>query len=438
MAMRKDIKTSPTANEYEKHVAESEGDYRVNTSKYKNTVAKALCILAALVLWFYVASTNTAIEEKKFTGVPVDIINAELMEDNLGMTVISGYDYTVDLTLQGAKAELDRLSVDDISAYVDVGEITESGEQALEIQTSIPGGITVTNQSASLISVYIDKSIQIKVPVEVTQSSFVFEPYSIGTPEPSVDSVIVTGPAAELEKIDYALVALDLLELGRIEKTVTATGRPVLIDKNGETVNNAFIKLQTTELTVRIPVYTKKELLLVPMYKYGYYENSNVSAAVTPEAILVKGDPDELAGLTQIGLYIDETKINDTGADNCSIEVPLGDLDGLENISGYTSARVDFVHTNTDTFRFTVKNISVNNPNNLKYVLASSSIEIELRGTAVAKNLLNETSNNIRATLDLSGIPANSGYMELPIVIEVVGISNLYPINAYVLGVSVK
>ncbi len=436
--MRKEKNINPAADEYEQHVAETGGDYSVKTSKYHRAIAKVLCVLAALVLWFYVASTNTAIEEKKFTGVPVTVINTEVIEENLGMSVISGNDYTVDLTLQGAKAELDRISLDDISAYVDVGEVAEAGEMALEIRTSVPAGVTVTNQSASLISVYIDKSIQTRVPVKVTQSSFVFEPYSIGTPEPSVDTVIVTGPAAELEKIDHALVALDLLDLGRIEKTVTTTGRPVLIDKNGETVNNAFIKLQTTELTVRVPVYTKKEVKLVPIYKYGYYDNANVTANVTPDSITVKGDPDELAEIDSIGLYIDETKINDSGTDRCYIDVPLGELDGFENISAHTSARVDFVHTNTETFKYTVRSISVNNPNNLKYVLGTSTIEIELRGTSVARSLLGDTENNIKASIDLSSIPAAAGYMSLPVNIEVVGISNLYPINAYEIGVSVK
>ncbi len=436
--MDKEKNINPAADEYEQHVAETGGDYSVKTSKYHKGIAKVLCILAALVLWFYVASTNTAIEEKKFTGVPVTIINTEIIEENLGMSVISGNDYTVDLTLQGAKAELDRISLDDISAYVDVGNITEAGEMALEIRTSVPAGVTVINRSSSLISVYIDKSVQTRVPVKVTQSSFVFEPYSIGTPEPSVETVIVTGPAAELEKIDHALVSLDLLDLGRIEKTVTATGSPVLIDKNGEVVNNAFIKLQTTELTVRVPVYTKKEVKLFPMYRHGYYDNANVTATVTPASITVKGDPDELAEIDSIGLYIDETEINDNGTDRCYIDVPLGSLDRFENVSAYTTARVDFVHTNTETFKYTVKNISVNNPNNLKYIMGTSTIEIELRGTSVARSLLGDAGNNIKASVDLSNIPAASGYMLLPVNIEVVGISNLYPINAYELGVSVK
>ena len=438
MVMSKDKSNTQAPDEYEKHVAESGGDYRVKTSKYQNVVAKVLCILAAMILWFYVASTNTAIEEKKFTGVPVTVLNTDVIESELGMTVISGYDYTVDLTLQGAKAELDRISIDEITAYVDVGNISTSGEQALEIHTSIPSGITVVNQSASLIRVYIDKSISIRVPVKVTQSSFVFEPFSIGTPEPSVDSVIVTGPAAELEKVDHALVALDLLDLGRIEKSVTATGKPILMDSNGEEITNSFVKLQTTELTVRVPVYTQKEVKLVPMYKHGYYDNANVTATVTPASITVKGDPDELADIDEVGLYIDETEIDDNGADRCYIDIPITNLGNVENISTYTSARVDFVHSNTETFKFTVKNISVKNPNNLKYVLESSSVEIELRGSSVARSLLNETSNNIKAEIDISDIPAGSSYITVPLNIEVVGISNLYPINAYEIGVSVK
>lgn len=431
-------KYTPASDGASEQSAGVRGEYSVPQNKYQNLIAKVLCVLAALTLWFYVAGTNMAIEDRKFTGVPVEVKNVDLIEEALGMSVISGYDYTVDLTLQGPKSELDRLSLDDFSAFVDVSGITEAGEAALEIQTTMPSGITVTNQSASLISVYIDKSISKKVPVEVTHLSYVFEPFSVGTPEPNVTSVIVTGPAAELERIDHALVSLDLMDLGRIEKTVTTTGVPVLKDANGDDVNNPYVKLQTSEITVRLPVYTRKTVKLVPIYEHGYYNSSYVTATVTPETITVKGDPDELAELDEVGLLIDETEVSDNGTSQSYIEVPIGNLGSVENISGYTSAKVSFKHTNTETFKYTVTNISVRNPGNLDYVFAESEIEIELRGTSVARSLLGDGGNNVRASVDLSKLSPKSGNTVVPLEIEIVGIANVYPINSYIVAVTVS
>lgn len=431
-------KIDPTLGDREGGRHSQSGDYSVKTGKYQNLVAKVLCVLTAATLWFYVAGTNMAIEERKFTGVPVTVENVDVIEQELGMSVISGYDYTVDLTLQGPKAELDRLSVDDISAYVDVSEIKAAGEAALVIQTSMPAGINVTNQSASLISVYIDNSISKKVPVKVSHLSYVFEPFFLGTPEPSVSAVSVTGPAAELDKIDHALVFLDLMDLGRLEKTVTATGIPVLKDINGEDIVNAYVKLQTGEITVRLPVYTKKNVKLVPMYEHGYYNSNYVSATVSPETITVKGDPDDLAHIDEVGLLIDETEVNDFGTNESFIEVPIGDLGDVENISGYTSAKITFRHNNTETFKFNIKNISVRNPGNLDYYLETASVDVELRGTAIARTLLNESGSNIRATVDLGGLSSESGTVTVPLDVEIVGISNLYPINSYSVSVVIK
>ena len=67
-------------NEYEKHVAESGGEYVVRESKYENVVAKVLCVLAAIVLWFYVVITDTATDERAFTGLAVSIRNLETVE----------------------------------------------------------------------------------------------------------------------------------------------------------------------------------------------------------------------------------------------------------------------------------------------------------------------------------------------------------------------
>lgn len=45
--------------------------------------------------------TDTTTDEKVFSGISVDIRGRDRIEDTLGLTIISGYDLTVDVTVKG-------------------------------------------------------------------------------------------------------------------------------------------------------------------------------------------------------------------------------------------------------------------------------------------------------------------------------------------------
>lgn len=429
--MQKDKNNIPVPDEYEQHVAESGGDYKVKFSSLQNAVAKVLCVLAAVVLWFYVVGTDTAIEEKKFTDIAIEIRNLDKLESELGLSVISGYDHTVDLTLTGAKADISRLSLDSVIVYVDAAEISEAGEHSLEIETSLPSGITIGGQSANYIQVYVDKRTSITVPVVVEPMYSIESTYALGEPEPSVELVNVSGPAVELEKISHAKVTLDL---GRINKTLTATGKLVLVDENGVQITNPYIKLQTTEVSVKIPVYTYKDVPLTVDYKYGYYNDTNVDVKITPASIRIKGEPEALDDLNSVVLLqLDEKKITDDMSQTAIIMLP----DDVENVSGIRTADITVTHKGTSTREVVVSNLSVVNTGSLDYTLESPTIVVKFRGTRTLLSLLNQ--NNITATIDLGYLNNTTGTVSVPVTISVASTlaGSVYEIGEYKMDVTI-
>ena len=244
--MQNDNKQTLISDEGEQHVEESGAGYTGKTNKFHKGAAKVLCVLAAIVLWFYAVSTDTAIVDKSFTDIPVDIRNLDVLDSELGLSVISGYGYTVDLHVSGTKPDVNSLSISDITAYVDAGTINEAGEYSLQIHVSVPGGITVDGQSANYVELYVDKRSAVSVPVVVDPIYSIESSYKLGELEPSIETVRVTGPGEELDKIESAVVTL---ELGRISKSLTATGKLVLIDKSGSPISNPYVKMQTSEVS---------------------------------------------------------------------------------------------------------------------------------------------------------------------------------------------
>ncbi len=432
--MQNDNKQPLVQDEHEQHIEQSDGDYRRNSGKFNNITAKILCVLAAIVLWFYAVGTDTAIIEKSFTGIPIDIRNLDVIDTEHGLSVISGYGYTVDVVVSGAKPDINSLSIDDITVYVDAGSITEAGEYSLEIKISAPSGITISGQSANYAELYIDKRSAISVPVVVDPIYSIESPYKLGELEPSIDTVNVTGPVEELEKIKCAVVTL---ELGRISKSLTATGKLVLVDVGGTPISNPYVKLQTTEVSVRIPVYTEKDVPLTVGYKYGYYNSSNVNIKITPATVRLRGEPDILDDINSIKLLdLDEKKImEDTLQKNITIVTPEG-----TELIGSRSADIEIIHKGTVTRDIVVSNLSVVNTDGISYTLESPEITVKFRGTQRSIQFIYENPTYVKASVDLNYLKNVTGTVSVPVTVSVANAlaGSVYELGEYTIDVTIE
>ncbi len=406
---------------------------RVADNRKRDLTAKIMCILGAIFLWFYVVSSQTIIDEKRFASIPVELISTDVIENEYGMTVINGYDYTVDVTVSGVKNELNRLSAEDISAYVDLSQIDAAGEYTLDVRTSVPGGITLKELSANYVNVYVDKRSSKPVEIRVNPIYSIESDYSLGTPSATIQNVTVTGPEDVLDNIAYAQVTVDV---GKLTSSVTATGSIVLVGNDGTVISNPYVKLHTTDVAVKIPVYTEKEIPLSVGFKHGFYNEKNSEIKIEPESITVKGDPAELAKLNTVEVMtIDEKKMTGvTGTRVAVIDLP----EGVENINRVESVVVTVTHINTSTRDIYVDNVEFKNPNELVYSTKQEGVNLTLRGSSGSLALVNE--DNVTITADLSYYSKGTGKVTVPLTVSMPsGLSgSVYEIGEYSLEVEIK
>lgn len=410
----------------------SKGDYQVKESRNEKLIAKILCVLAAIILWFYVVMTDTTTDEKVFSGISVDIRGRDRIEDTLGLTIISGYDLTVDVTVKGPRADINRLTVDDVKAYIDMKTVDGAGEYTLPIRTSLPNGITAGSLSANYMNVYVDKRTTISVPVKIVTSQVIEADFTMGTPEPSIETVNVSGPEEVLRTIDHAEASFDL---GRVSKTLISTGKLTLVDANGNEINDPYVRLQTSEVTVRFPVYIYRDFDLKVDTKYGYYDSTNSRITISPASIQVRGDPDVISSMDSVSLgQIDEKKITGDETKTMAIMLP----DGVENLSGTTTATVTITQIGTTTKKLNVTDINVVNPNGLEYTLERNSLTVTFRGTKTMLDML--SSRNVSLTLDLGYLNKTSGTVSVPVTVNVQSTlsGKVYEIGDYSMNVTIK
>ena len=384
----------------------SKGDYQVKESRNEKLIAKILCVLAAIILWFYVVMTDTTTDEKVFSGISVDIRGRDRIEDTLGLTIISGYDLTVDVTVKGPRADINRLTVDDVKAYIDMKTVDGAGEYTLPIRTSLPNGITAGALSANYMTVYVDKRTTISVPVKIVTSQVIEADFTMGTPD-----------------------------LGRVSKTLISTGKLTLVDANGNEINDPYVRLQTSEVTVRFPVYIYRDFDLKVDTKYGYYDSTNSRITISPASIQVRGDPDVISSMDSVSLgQIDEKKITGDETKTMAIMLP----DGVENLSGTTTATVTITQIGTTTKKLNVTDINVVNPNGLEYTLERNSLTVTFRGTKTMLDML--SSRNVSLTLDLGYLNKTSGTVSVPVTVNVQSTlsGKVYEIGDYSMNVTIK
>ncbi len=387
-----------------------------------NFIAKILCVLCAFLFWLYVMNEDSPTFEKQFTDIPVEITN---ISSDSNLSVISGYDNTVDITLVGKRRDVLDIDSTDLRAFADASSVSEAGIATLEIQTEIPGNLRETEKTKSSIRVYFDVKDSISVPVEVVLAEFsLADGYELGEATPGIEEVTVTGPAGQLSAIDSAQVVLS--GLGRLTNSITANGTLELVDAQGEILTSPYLKLQTKSVSVNIPIYITKEIPLSVGYKYGYFNDSNAEVVISPATILLKGEASALRPIEELSLGILDEKNIYEGTFNYRITLP----EGTESVHGIQYVQATLKLKDVSTKQLIVKKFAVNNPNNLNYELLTETINLTLRGDTRYISFVSASA--VEVQVDLSTLRENiTGDFTVPVTFK---INSMYEDYLYELG----
>ena len=268
--------------------------------KHRHILAKLLCLIAATCVWMYVMNQESINYERTFSQIPVVIDGVTQLNAASNMSVISGYDNTVDVVVSGKKSDVQKLSAEDIRASIDVSTMNVAGKFTASVQVQTPAGFTVVNADRLTAELYLDVNTERQVPVRITNLDYIVSSaYTMGTPILSHETVTVKGPAQVLDLIECVALEFDL---GTVTTSTTMVGTPQLEDIDGVRVSNPYVRCDINEITVEIPVTMTKEVRLTASYKVPELE-SNWMVEIRPATVTVVGDPMLLAQLEEIVVY---------------------------------------------------------------------------------------------------------------------------------------
>lgn len=424
--MRKNDASAPVIR-YGDDVGGSSGGVR-------SWLPKITCLLLAFIIWVYVMQVDSPEHEETFYAVEVTLINTTTLEGQKNLSVYSGYGNTVDVTVIGQKSVISKLSVEDIKITADVSQLSTAGLHFVDLQVELPSGISLGSVSQNSIQVYCDEKASTVVDVRARITSFTMESrLEMGELEVSYDTIIVSGPKETLDSIRYAQVNL---ELGNISASMNATGKLILVDEDGREIENPYLRMSRSDVSVFVPVYTTKTLPLTVAYKYGFFHEDNVKIEITPASVNVRGDPEVLDALTEIVVAtLDEKKISGNITQMFQLELP----DSVTTVDGTENVTLDVTHINTFATVFYVTDIDVIGAQNVEYQILENSIAVMVRGTL--EDLRKLRSSDFSAIVDLSGYSAqSSGVIRemASIRIDSALAENVYEIGEYTVQVKLN
>ncbi len=401
--------------------------------KGHNILPKIISVLLAFILWFYVMTVESPIHQETFKGIPVEVT----LPTNGELSLYSGYNAMVDVTVKGKKSDLNQISETDFKATADASAYTQAGKYSIPVNIEIPGGFTLVDKSISLLSVYLDAKATTSVPVKVELTGFVLsEGLELGGDneiEKSASEVFLAGPKSVLDTIETARVTIPC---GNVKSSLRAKGNVVLYDANGSAVSNPYVTMGITTVDVKIPVFMTKDIDLKVGFEHGYLNSGNCKITLSDPTVKVRGAVETVESLDE---YVFHT-IDEKALTSNKLSVPLELPEGVSCVDPVETVYIAINHVGTSTKTLTVTNINVNNPDGLEYTLSLSKVNVTLRGNSA--ELAEITPGDIVLNVDISGLNADSGTggVTRPIKVEITdkNAKSVYELGEYNVVVTVK
>lgn len=401
--------------------------FQIRRIFYNNRFVFVFSLVLAFLLWIVLAMNDTEHYPKRIGNVPIHItLSDEAQQKGLQVFSPTKTD-TASVSIKGNTLLVNQISNADLQVVPEnVSQITAPGNYRVKLVGknvgNLPSNFEFASVNPSEVTLYVDiaaeKNMQISLPSTLDKIDTA-NYYSPG-PTVNVDSVTVTGPKTQVDRIDHLGIEYTP---GNTALTATKTfdADVVAYDANGDKLDlNKMVTLNPSKVTVSIQVQPKKTVTVKPVFT-NMPDSINIDSGstftVTPSTIQIAGPQETLDKITEVNLEpIDSSQI-DTSHTSFNQKISTLPSD-CTNISSGNTVRVTLNNMNQYTTQqmtcsqFTLVNI----PENMTASVVNTSVPVTVVGKAA--DLQGITDANLTGTVDLSSV-TEPGTTAVPMTVKV-------------------
>ena len=397
-----------------------------------------ISLLMALALWIYIVSLSSDEFTRTFRGVPVQLINEDILRSSRNMVITNLDTNSVTVTVVGPRRIVSALSAEDIVAQVDVSRLSQAAYTSQQYTVVFPDGnassLTTTYRSPETVNFMVSEQIKKQLQVRGSFEGQTAEGFTAEVPvfEPSI--ITAFGPEAYLKNVDHAWVTFGANE--EVSQTYSVETGFSLQNKDGEELSTTGLNFSTDVITATLPILSVKEVpLAVNLIDGGGATADNVIVSFDPvSSITLVGDSALLAGKNKIIVAtIDLSSFENSFSD--TYVIPLDD--GVRNQTGVSEVKVTVEVIGLASKTFTVTEMScINVTSGYEASIISESINVKLRGSEESINRVQ--SQNIRAVADLTDYLNSTGTFMPEVKIYVDGFSDVGAIGNNTISIEIQ
>ena len=402
-------------------------------SNGRRVVQIIISILAALAMWIYMEVYVSPPVRIEINNIPVEFTNEDTTLAENGLMLLSGYDATVDLELEGERKYLMRLDTEKVRIVADTSSITAAGLQTLEYDIIYPDDfprseVTVKNRSVYRVTVTVGKLHSKEVPIRTEVNGQVADGYFTGDVQIDPTTLVLRAEREDMLNVSYAKVSVNI---GGATSTVIETVEYTLYDYNDVPVYNDNIRASTKLIQVTVPVRTTKEVPL-SVDLVGAELMESVDVKIDPSSVVLVGEGSALETISKLTLdkiYVEDL-VPGLNTFSYTIKLPAG----VSTLDGTTEAVVTVAINGTTEGYVTVENINCEGAADGLKAEVREPLEVALWGNE--EEIAAVSASDVLVRVDVSDITTEGIYV-LPAVVTVsqesgVAVRGSYEVTVYV------
>ncbi len=289
-----------------------------------NLGLKLLSVFFATVLWFLVVSVDDPITTRTYTQIPVELTNTDSIVKAGKVYEIEDQTDVCSVTVTAKRSVLDSLSRDNFKATADMARLDNNLVPIDVKATRYADRLENINLKNKNVRVIIENLLEKQFNISVATKGSLAEGYVVGNTSLDKNIVKVSGPESIVGMIAGAEVTVDL---SGMSGNILTSEDIVLVDKDGEEVDDEDIVLSRDSVSISVEIWNSKEVPITFSYVGTPAEGFGVNGgnSCNPSVVRVAGNEIALSNVSSVSIPAE--LLNITGA--------VGDVETEVDIAKY-------------------------------------------------------------------------------------------------------
>lgn len=389
---------------------------------YNNYFLMAFSILVAFSIWMGISFSDTTTEmTRTIRGVQLEYTNLPDSVSQLGLEVIDGPSNVkqVDVTISGKQYIISQITAADLSAYIRLTDASAAGNYTAEVKAMANGknkDFTIQNVDPQIVNVRLDRMTTKEFTLACSTNTYAAaDGYTLKTPTLSDTSVMISGPATDMQQIARVVAEATVPE--EINATNTYEATVHVYDEYGQEINNPMFQFSVEKTELTIVAMQLKTVPLEVAYLNAPENMSKNMVTLSPATIDISVPSDLYHSLTS--LMVGTLDFSQVNTENTRFEFDINSIlpSGCTNESDVDKLFVNVSMVGMRTREFDVDTIRIDSlPNDKNVEALTKSVRLTITGPA--SEIERITADDITVVVDMSNNPDTLGQHEIPAHIE--------------------